>query len=340
MKEHFDIHEEGNYNEEATGMPTGRNIIIPRFGTDVLEAERWEEIRQVLKRARDGSVPPSLDDKVLTDWNSMLVSALARASGAFRDRELLLLAEDTMAFLLETMVADRDRLLHRYRKGEAGIEGTLDDYAWMVRALLDLYRQSGKPEYLARAECFMKSGLERFWSGEGFFYFTAPGQDDLFKRPVALYDGATPAGNSIQVQNLFEMGKLLSENTYLEKARKVLAHVNPRMKEQPAGYTMLLAAATSHVHPFHEVVISGREDDPEMNAAMEDIRSRYLPNTVIVENRFNNKGKADPDLVNIVPFVKNQEPVEGKVTIYVCREYACQAPTHDLEEALGIIKGM
>lgn len=339
MKEGFDIREEGNYREESTGELTGRNIILPRIGTGVLETERWEEVRGMLKNARDRSVPPSLDDKILTDWNGMLVESLAFASGAFGDPELLFLAEDTMAFLMERMVADTDRLLHRYRKGEAGIEGKLDDYAWITRALLELYRQSGKPEYLFQADRFMKSSLELFWSEGGFFYFTPPGQDDLFKRPVALYDGATPAGNSIQAGNLFELGKLLSKNDYLEKASKVLSYVNSRVKEQPAGYSMLLAAATSHVHPFHEIVVSGRWDDPKMDAAMKELRSRYLPNTVIIENRFDSEGKADPDLIKLAPFAENQRPVDERVTFYVCREYACQAPTHDMEKAVGMITG-
>ena len=330
----FGLTEEGNFREEASGLRTGENILHLSRRLNEAESARWATIRERLFAVREQRVHPHKDDKVLTDWNGLMIAALARASQAFDEPSYRAAAERAAQFVL-TVLRDADgRLLHRYRDGEASIRAHADDYAFLVWGLLDLYDATFKPAYLREALRLNAELLAHFWDEErGGLYFTADDGEPLLSRRKEAYDGAIPSANSVAMANLLRLGRMTADPALEEQAAAIGQTFAGTVRAAPMGYTQLLQAVNFGLGPAYEVVIVGEEDAPDTQAMLRALRRSFTPNKVVL---FRPPGDA-PEIAALAEFTRYQYSLDGKATAYVCQNYACERPTTDVEEMLALL---
>jgi uncharacterized protein YyaL (SSP411 family) len=332
----FNMHPEGNYQEESTGERTGTNVLhlerplaeeAERRGmTEEALRERVEAARTTLYEHRETRPRPGLDDKVLTDWNGLMVAALATAARVFDEPEYETAARRTGRFLLDTMHDAEGRLLHRYRDGGAGIRATLDDYAFLIWGLLELYETTFEPDWLRAARDHMEVCLDRFWDAEhGGFYMTPEDGEALIVRPKDISDGAKPSGNSIQLMNLLRLARCTGQTAYEERAAALSRWAGGTARSRPTGVTALLAGLHWGLGTPREVVVAGERGAADTEALLQAVRQTYTPTTVTLHRP---TGET-PDITDLAPFAAAQTPLDGQAAAYVCQNLQCEAPTTD-----------
>jgi hypothetical protein len=289
--------------------------------------ERWERIRQTLREAREERPRPGLDDKVLTDWNGLLIAALSKAARALPDGEKYEQSAVSAArFLRDTMIqqdGDDVRLLHRYRNGDTAIRGHLDDYVYLAWGLTELYETTFDAEWLSVAVDLTDAMIEHFEdSDHGGFFFTADDAEALIVRQKEFYDGAMPSGNSAAMTLLIRLSRLTGEVRYEEAAGRLRDVAGEQVTGQPAGFTGFLVGLYMALCPSREIVLAGDRDDPALREMVDAIRARYLPATVVLHRP---PGDAK-QITEIAPFTREQTPVDGTPAAYVCYDFACQKP--------------
>ncbi|GAB5537457.1 MAG: thioredoxin domain-containing protein [Rubricoccaceae bacterium] len=339
---------EGNYREEATRQRTGANVLHlpdPQLEladplASVAEAlnmdraaldSRIEAIRRQLDEARNTRSRPLLDDKILTDWNGLMIAALARAGRAFRRDDYIEAAERAARFLLGTLHQSEGGLLHRYRAGEAGISGMLDDYAFLAFGLTELYQTTFEPEWLSEAVQLHRATRDRFESEAGDFFASEADATDLIVRQKSLDDGAIPSGNSVALLNGLRLGRLTGDRQMEEAARCGLV-VPSVIRDHPSGFTFWMTAAAFAVGPSQEVVIASSTDVAD--EMVEAIRQVYAPNAVVLVKT----PETTDRLSELAPFTAEQTARDGLATAYVCQDYACNAPTTSPSEATQLLR--
>jgi hypothetical protein len=254
VREVYNVTPEGNFKDEATGRKTGANI-LHRTGSLQASAarlavseERLSELLDSAKRklfaAREDRPRPLLDDKVLTDWNGLLIAALAKGGRLLGNQELTSTAEQAAAFLLSRLGTPESRLLHRYREGDTAIPGFLDDYAALAWGLLELFQTSGRQEHLERSRDLAEAMLAHFEDPHtGVLYLTPDdGDENLLFRPRDAMDGALPSGTSIAVQVLLQLAFPTGNSQWQDRAKGVIASFAGSLQEHPTAHTFLLAA--------------------------------------------------------------------------------------------------
>ncbi len=335
----FNLTPEGNFAEEATGRKTGANI--PHLTRPLSEwaaeldtdeeslTKRWEAARQKLFDVREKRIHPLKDDKVLADWNGMMISAMALGGRLLNRPDLTEAAKKSAQFVLRKMQDSDYRLLHRYRDEKAGIAAHADDYAFIIDGLLALYRTTFLAPYIQQAVALQEVMMEDFWdkSGGGFF-LTAEKSQELPVRPKALYDGASPSANSVSLLNLLRLGRLTGDPKWEETARELIAAFSGSVKSHPSAFTYFLMGLDFSFGKGREIVIAGEPDAEKTKAMIEVLDSAYAPNQVALLKTDDNSDK----LAAIAPFTAELSPRKGAPTAYVCADFACGQPTHNPEE--------
>ncbi|MEJ2335225.1 MAG: thioredoxin domain-containing protein [Gemmatimonadales bacterium] len=343
----FNFDRRGNFAEEATGQRTGENVLhAGRSWVDlagslgISEAElkdRWSRIRKRLLAARERRIRPQKDDKVLADWNGLMIAALAQAAAALERPGYLSAALEAWEFVRSEMIDSEGRLLHRYRDGEAAIPAFADDYAFLIWGLLELYEASLDPEHLREALRLNGELLERFWDDErAGLYQTAAGSVELPIRSREIYDGAVPSANSVAMLNLLRLGRLTADMELDNRALAIEAAFAGRVRQVPSAHTQLLAAIDFRLGPSREVVVVGEPGGSDTEALLEVLRGRFEPNTVVL---FRPAGEAGDEVTRLAPFTEEMREIGGQATAYVCRDYACERPVAapaDLKAMLAI----
>lgn len=341
----FSIDPEGNFREEASGRKLGSNILHLKqplsetAGRLGLEEQGLKELieraRLKLYEARAKRVPPGKDDKILTDWNGLMISAFARGAQVFGEDIYAHTARRAAEFLLRTMRSSEGKLLHRFRDGQAGLPAHVDDYAFFIGGLLDLYETLFDVSYLRSALDLNQEFVERFWDDNfGGFYFTAVDGEKLLIRKKEIYDGATPSGNSIAALNLIRLGRMTADPKLEPMVQRLTTAFSGNVRQFPSIYTQLLCAIDFLVGPSHEVVISGDLETEDTSVMVRALRNQFVPNKVVV---FRPAGETDSEILLIAPYTRNQLAVDGKTTAYVCVNYECSLPTTSLEEMLELL---
>ncbi|MGI6451084.1 MAG: thioredoxin domain-containing protein [Desulfitobacteriia bacterium] len=339
--EAYGINEEGHY--EGKNIP---NRIFSIWG-DIAERNRltlseMEELlslcRQILFKEREKRVHPAKDDKILVSWNGLMIAALAKgvqvfsAEDKFRsEREsLLLAAEKAAGFILAKMFNPKGRLLARYREGEADYLAYLDDYAFFIYGLLELYTACGKPEYLAQA-LKLQNEQERLFKDEigGGYYFTGNDAEELLLRPKEIYDGAMPSGNSLTAYNLARLWKLTGDSKWQELAEEQFAAFQAVLNDYPAGYTAFLQAIQFYLGESEELVLAGELHTPELAKMQAAIFEDFRPFAVIAYN--------EGTLAKIIPRMKDYPIPQTQVKAYLCRNFACREPVDEAEELRALL---
>ncbi|PSQ95810.1 MAG: thioredoxin domain-containing protein [Bacteroidetes bacterium SW_9_63_38] len=332
----FNMQEEGNYQEESTGQRTGKNVLhldrsleaeVERREVDPEEFRRTlEDVRTTLLERREERPRPGRDDKVLTDWNGLMVAALATAARTFDDSDYEAAAVDAADFLLDTMWGD-GWLLHRYRDGEAAIAAHLDDYAFLTWGLIELYETTFEPRWLEAALDLTDEALDRFWDDEdGGFFLTASDEEDLIVRPKEVSDGAMPSGNSVQLSNLLRLARMTGRTELAERADALSRWAGRQARSRPTGFTALLAGMQFALGETREVVIAGDGERDDTQALIEATCSVYDPFSIVLHRPSGD----DPPIVELASFTATQTPADdGTAQAYVCRDFQCEAPTAD-----------
>ncbi|HED64334.1 MAG TPA: thioredoxin domain-containing protein [Planctomycetes bacterium] len=340
----YGIREDGNFRDEASGESVGRNIphlvhlpreVAAEKGIDAKSFRgRIERMREKLFAAREERVHPLKDDKILTDWNGLMIAALARAAQAFGDDEYAEAARAAAEFALANLVDDKGRLMKRYRAGRAGLPGTLDDYAFLSFGLIELYETTFEVRYLEAAIAITDQMIAHFADekGGGFFLSADDGDELLGVRGKEAYDGAIPAGNSIAAWNLLRLARITGRTAYEERAAGCMRSFSKTVARSPTAHTQLLAAVDFSLGPTFEVVIAGDPGAADTKALVRAFHARFAPNKVLL---LRPPGET-PAIARIAPFTKDQVPGEN-ATAFVCRDYTCKLPTSDVEKALSFL---
>ena len=297
------------------------------------------EIETVLGRAsermftaRSRRAAPATDDKVLTDWNGLMISAMAVGYQVTRDPRYLAGGKKAADFLLSTMRKEAI-LLHRYRDGDAAIPGFLTDYAFLVQGLLDLYEASFEPKYLRAAVDLNREMLDRFWNEtEGVLYLTA-GAGEIGRRIKEDHDGAIPTGSSVAALNLFRLAELTSAESLRTIAFRVISSGSSIWSRQPTAQAQLLSAAEFQLAGPREIVLAGEPGSEALEGFHAALFGCYVPAKVVA------LAAPGQDLDEIVPMLEGRVSTGAPVMAYVCRNYTCQKPASEVGEMLRQIGG-
>ena len=321
--ETYNVSSDGNYLDEATARKTSKNILYLKARPS--EDEVLHSAQDKLFTARESRSHPLLDDKILTDWNGLMIAALSKAGRAFQDKEYIEHAVAATDFINDNMW-DGSTLLHRYREGEAGIPGFLNDYAFFTWGLIELYQATNDKRYLENAVALTEATLKGFNDPLGGLFFTSDKSEKLLARRKEVYDGAIPSGNSVVYYNLLRLWKILGDTRYLDEAMRISKFFSSRILGQPNAYTMFLVGLDFVFGSGSEVVLTGKSE--ETATFFRRLSEEYLPNSVI--QIWSRELAEDVSYIGELP--GNQS------AIYVCRDFSCYLPTDNIENALKIIK--
>ena len=334
--------EAGNYFDESTHERTGANILhLPRTvaesakqrDMDVDELHRkMFEWRGKLFDLRCSRIRPLLDDKVLTDWNGLMIGAMARAGAVLNDERYIKAAREAAGFVVEKL-NDNGRLLHRYRKGQAGIPGYAEDYAFLANGLLQLYEADFDTRWLAEADRLAGEMIRLFRHENGLLYTQGSDETDvMIAKNTNVFDGAIPAANSAGAYALVRLGRLLQKDEYTAAGAGILKTLSQRLEQMSVAHCYALLALEWLVLPVREVVVAGKRDDAQ--AMLIELRSHFMPRTVVALHEPDDAGAA---IRKLVPFVAEQTAPSGKPTAYVCENYACSAPVTSINELTKLV---
>jgi uncharacterized protein len=336
----FRIEKDGNYSDEATGRKTGLNILhrqkpLARWAGDLQVSEndlslRLEKCRRILFSAREKRVHPRLDDKILTDWNGLMIAAFARGARIFNDPQYEEAACAAADFILNKMRDSRGRLLHRFRDGEAAIDAFLDDYAFLIWGLLDLYETNFSIKYLQAAVDLNDYLLQHFWDQEkdGFF-FSSDEHEALLFRSRTIIDGAVPSGNSVAALNLIRLSRLTGNVSLEDKAMRIGRAFSATVQQAPSAVPLYLTTMDMASGPSLEVVITGSRENEDTLEMIRVLHSSSQPNMVFL---YVPETEERMELIKLAPFTADMKPIGDKATAYICSGNTFRRPTTDIAE--------
>ncbi len=339
----FNVKEGGNFEDAGPGHNIDQNILhlqqpLPQLSSEMGISEnqlrrRLEDGRRMLFGEREKRIHPFKDDKILTDWNGLMIAALAKAGNVLDNRQYTAAAAKAADFILQNLTDDQGRLLKRYRKGKAGLSAHLNDYAFMVWGLLELYQATFEIKYLKDAIDLNQQMLSHFRDEQnGGLFLTADDAEKLLVRSKTIYDGAIPSGNSVAVFNLLRLGHLTGSTDHLTKAERIIKSFSAEVAQHPAGHSQLMVALEFALNPNHEVVIVGKPLENDTMTMLTALRKPFLPNKVVLFRPASHE--AATEVTAIAPFTLPMAAKNGQATAYVCQEFACKLPTTSIEQML------
>jgi uncharacterized protein YyaL (SSP411 family) len=309
----------------------GKNIL--EFVDDMDQRPALGEARRKLFDAREKRVRPARDEKILASWNGLMLAAFAEAARALnRDdgsRALAAsyrqVAERNAEFLLQELRQGNGRLLRTWKDGEAKLNGYLEDYAYLIEGLLELYQTTFDARWFVAAQELAETMLAHFQAPDGGFYDTSDDHETLITRPRDLQDNATPSGNAISVTALLKLAGLTNELRYVDIAHQALAQMQPMMSQYPLGFGQWLQALAYALAKPREIAIVGDHGSADTQALLRVLRDGYQPFYVVALGA----PEAQPPAV---PLLQDRGLVMGQAAAYVCRDFTCRAPTTEPEE--------
>jgi uncharacterized protein len=336
----FDVRAEGNYFEPSIGK-TRKNILHIAVPLEQAASEsnltmeeligKLAKITNNLFQAREKRVHPAKDDKVLTDWNGLMIAALAKANQILGNPLYLKEAIKTADFILKEMQTPEGKLYHRYIKGEKALNGFLDDYAYVIYGLIELYEASFDEKYLQSSVDLSKKMIEFFWdeANGGFFFTESIADESSVPRLKQTYDGAMPSGNSVALYNLLRLARLTGDLSFEAYADKLLKVFSEEIKMQPLGHTFMLVGLEFALGSTFNVVVVGEPLERGTIEMLTALRKNYLPNLTVTISK-TGKTTAAPGVF--------YDKINGKTTAYVCKDQTCMPPTNDVEKMLELLR--
>jgi len=330
----YDITSQGNF--EGKNIPNLlqgniKNLALENALSEDEVFQSLDSARQTLFATREKRIHPHKDDKILTAWNGLMIAALAKGAQVLGNNAYLEAAEKATNFILTHLRRGDGRLMARYREGDAAYLGYLDDYAFFIWGLLELYSASGKTQYLQYSLQLQEEQNRLFWDEEGGgYYLTGSDAEELLFRPKESYDGALPSGNSITALNLLRLGRLTGDERWERKAEQQLLDFRTVLEEHPSGYTAFLQALQFALHPTQELILAGSLDSVELPEIRQLFFSTFRPYASLLYQEGN--------LSEIVPWIQDYPLDPSQITAYLCQNFTCQRPVHQIEELKTLLK--
>ncbi|MEN6321194.1 MAG: thioredoxin domain-containing protein [Syntrophaceae bacterium] len=341
----FQVEKEGNFVDPLAGGKTGHNILHTEKPASEIALslgisekslrQRLAAARMKLFTAREARTRPHKDDKILADWNGLMIAALAKGARVFADTVYLKAAQKAVNFILKNMKEPDGRLFHRHRQGDSAITASLDDYAFLLWGLIECYEASFDASFLKSALRLQEDLTKHFWDAEnGGFFFTPDDGEKLILRQKEIYDGAIPSGNSVAMFNLVRLARITGNPELEAQAAAMNDHFGGIVWSTPSNHGQFMIAIGFLTQPAHEIVIAGLPEGEDTEVMVRALRRHYLPNTVVI---LRPPDEVSPKIVSMAPFTKDMKPFDDRATAYVCSNFTCHRPTTDVTEMLGLL---
>jgi uncharacterized protein YyaL (SSP411 family) len=343
---HFGVEASGNAPEDPQDEFKNKNILIQRhqvadtarkFG---LTKEKAEQLlaasRTILFDARVKRPRPARDDKIVTAWNGLMISAFARASQLLGDPAYLEAAKNAADFVQQKLYrAETSTLLRSYRQGASEVSGFPSDYAFFIQGLLDLYEASFDANRIDLALKLQKQQDELFRDTEDGGYFLTSGKDEnVLLRMKEADDTAEPSANSIAALNLLRIGYLLDENEARQHAEKLFKAFAKQIKAAPSSMPQMLVALSWSRSKPKQIVVAGKADDPASQTMLREVHRHFVPHEVLI---LADGGAGQKFFSKRVEFMKSVSEIDNQPTAYVCENFVCQLPTNDLKKLADLL---
>ncbi|MFL0269883.1 thioredoxin domain-containing protein [Candidatus Clostridium radicumherbarum] len=327
---YYDITLDGNF--EKKNIPNLISMDLHEIEDDKILKSKLENLRAKLFEEREKRIHPHKDDKILTSWNGLMIAALSYGGRVLKNNNYIDAARSAVKFIFKNLVREDSRLLARYRDGEAAHLGYLEDYAFLIWGLIELYESTFETEYLSKALELNSEMLILFSDEKGGFYLYGADSEELIIRPKEIYDGALPSGNSAAAYNLIRLARITGDSTLEEEAQKVFDTFAGTISNNPSNYSLALIACIFNFKDTKEIVIAGDKKDPDTQKYMEIINEKYLPlSTLILNNKNENTLEKFKSL-------NDKQMLGNKSTVYICQNFTCGIPINDengLRDALN-----
>jgi uncharacterized protein YyaL (SSP411 family) len=343
---YFGVEPKGNAPEDPQGEFKNKNILIHRqdvadtakkFGltkdkAEQLLAESWK----ILFDARAKRPRPARDDKIVTAWNGLMISAFARASQLLGDPAYLEAAKKAADFVQQKLYrAETSTLLRSYRQGASDVSGFASDYAFFIQGLLDLYEASFDASRIDLALKLQQQQDDLFRDTKDGGYFSTSGKDeDVLLRMKEADDTAEPSANSITALNLLRIGYLLDENEARQHAEKLFKAFAKQIKAAPSSMPQMLVALSWSRSKPKQIVVAGKADDPASQTMLREVHRHFVPHEVLI---LADGGTGQEFFSKRVEFMKSVSEIDNQPTAYVCENFVCQLPTNDLKKLADLL---
>lgn len=335
----FNIKEKGNYKDEYTGEFNGKNILhltenyedlAKKYDLSIDELKaKLNSIIDKLNIARELRVKPHKDDKVLTDWNAMMISAYAKAGTVFQNDDYTLIAKNAYQFIKNNLFDNKGNLYHRYRNGISGINGMIDDYAYTIMAAIELFLNTSDPYYIDEAENLFNIVYKNFFdTKKGGFFFASKNSTDLIIKKKELYDGSTPSGNSIMLMNMLKLNSLIDNSLLNDAINKSLQAFEISISNVPSAYSYAIKALMTYLKGTNEIIISG-DNESAKQEAFNKLNNMYLGDTIIINLKSNYSYSDRFKIYNSV--------IDSPLQLFYCKNFACEHPVGSVEELIKLI---
>jgi uncharacterized protein YyaL (SSP411 family) len=330
---YFSVTGEGNFE--------GSNILSQAGEIKALASELGiapEELEARIARAklsllerRTQRVLPHRDEKILADWNGLMLASMAEAASVLERDDYLKAAIANASFLTKAL-HNGETLKHSYKDGKAKVNGYLSDYALLCEGMLSLYQAGFQERWLTEAKKLADAMLEKFWDKDkGYFYDTAQGQETILVRPRNIYDNALPSGSSEAAFVLIQLARLTDNKEYEEVAASAIRSVQDSMLRYSPGFGHWFCALDSYLTKPLEIAVIGHPEDPATKSLVRVINERYLPNKVLAV-----RNSDEPNQMNI-PLLHDRAMIENKPTVYVCENFVCRTPVTEPDALAALL---
>ncbi len=325
-------------HQDIRGEMKGKNVLYEAHSTEETAkkfnmgvqptADKLTMGRKALFVARARRPHPPLDDKVVTAWNGMTISALARASQALDEPRYLERAQSTAEFLKANLFDSKTgRLWRSYRAGAPSVEGFLDDYTDLIAGLLDLYQAGFDTRWLTWAVSLQEEENRFFWDDkEGGYFDVGSSDSSLLSRTREGYDGAEPAPNSMAAMNLLRLAEFTNRADWREMGHRTISAFAARLQSDPEAVPALASALDFWLAPKKQILIAGDPKSRDTRELLRQVNSRFLPNKILL---LADGGAGQQQLARLLPFVAGAHRMKDHATAYVCENYICKLPTTD-----------
>jgi len=336
----YGIEPNGNVpaHQDVRGELKGKNVLYEAHSTEdtakkfrlgvELTAEKLTAGRKALFAARARRPHPPVDDKIITAWNGLMISALARASQGLEEPRYLKHAQATAEFLKANLLdAKTGKLWRSYRTGTPSVDGFLDDYTDLIAGLLDLYQAGFEVHWLEWAVSLQEKQDSLFWDDKDGGYFDVGTSDSsLLSRTREGYDGVEPAPNSTAAMNLLRLTQFTDRADWRDKAQKTISAFASRLQSDPEAVPALASALDFRLAPQKQILIAGDPKSQDTRELLRQVNSRFLPNKILL---LADGAAGQQQLARWLPFVAGARRIKDRATAYVCENYVCKLPTTD-----------
>ena len=341
----FGFEDQGNFHDEATRQLTGSNIpylknklskYAKKNDLDIGKLKNTiEKNRLALFNLREKRIHPLKDDKVLTDWNGLMIAAFANGGKILGNDKYLSAAENAADFILNNLRDNNGRLFKRYRLGSSGLQPHIDDYAFLIWGLLNLYEAGFKVHYLEAAVEIAEIMVSDFIDEENGGFFIGPENGEkLIVRAKDSYDGAIPSGNAVAAMNCIRLSKFTGNMKWDEIAQKTFLAFSDGINRVPSAHSFMLTSFMFGEESPKEIVVVSKEKDSEAISMVRKIQSSYNPHSILILKNMDDTKTLD----KVAPWTSMHDTIDDKITFYVCENFACKMPTTDIDTALKYLQ--